>query len=107
MLVPSTGASIVLFGLAGFASGPVFPLIIAIGGERHPQRAAAVSGFLTSAAVIGGMIYPPIMGFLSVSIGLTAAMLGAGLLAAASAGALLLARPRRRLDPRDEPRGDG
>ena len=36
VLVPSTGASIVLFGLAGFASGPVFPLIIAIGGERHP-----------------------------------------------------------------------
>ena len=107
VLVPSTGASIVLFGLAGFASGPVFPLIIAIGGERHPQRAAAVSGFLTSAAVIGGMIYPPIMGFLSVSIGLTAAMLGAGLLAVASAGALLLARPRRRLDRRDAPRGDG
>jgi fucose permease len=95
VLVPSTAASIALFALAGFASGPVFPLIIAIGGERHPDRAAAVSGFLTSAAVIGGMIYPPIMGFLSVSIGLTAAMLGAGLLAAASAGSLLLARPRR------------
>jgi FHS family glucose/mannose:H+ symporter-like MFS transporter len=94
VLVPSTGASIALFALAGFASGPVFPLIIAIGGERHPERAAAVSGFLTSAAVIGGMIYPPIMGFLSVSIGLTAAMLGAGLLGAVSAAALLLARPR-------------
>ena len=94
VLVPSTGASIVLFGLAGFASGPVFPMIIAIGGERHPERSSAVSGFLTSAAVIGGMIYPPIMGFLSVSIGLTAAMLGAGLLAGVSAGALLLARPK-------------
>lgn len=94
VLVPSIGASIALFTVAGFASGPVFPLIIAIGGERHPDRSAAVSGFLTSAAVVGGIIYPPMMGFLSVSIGLTAAMLGAGILAGASAGALLLARPR-------------
>ena len=72
----------------------MFPLIIAIGGERHPDHSAAVSGFLTSAAVVGGIIYPPIMGFLSVSIGLTAAMLGTAILAGASAGALLLARPR-------------
>jgi fucose permease len=96
VLVPSTEVSIALFALAGFASGPVFPLIIAIGGERHPDRSAAVSGFLTSAAVVGGIIYPPVMGFLSVTIGLTAAMLGAGLLSGVSAGALLLARPRDR-----------
>jgi fucose permease len=94
VLVPSTEVSIALFALAGFASGPVFPLIIAIGGERHPDRSAAVSGFLTSAAVVGGIIYPPVMGFMSVTIGLTAAMLGAGLLSGVSAGALLLARPR-------------
>jgi fucose permease len=94
VLVPSTGASIALFAVVGFASGPVFPLIIAIGGERHPGRSAAVSGFLTSAAVIGGLIYPPVMGFLSVNVGLAIAMIGAGLLGVACAGALLLARPR-------------
>ena len=96
VLVPSLAASIALFALVGFASGPVFPLIIAIGGERHPDRSAAVSGFLTSAAVVGGVIYPPVMGFLSVSIGLPAAMLGTAILALASAGALALAgRPGR------------
>jgi fucose permease len=94
VLVPSTEASIALFALVGFASGPIFPLIIAIGGERHPGRSAAVSGFLTSAAVIGGLIYPPVMGFLSVNVGLAVAMVGAGLLGVACAGALLLARPR-------------
>ena len=36
VLVPSTGASIALFAVVGFASGPVFPLIVAVGGERHP-----------------------------------------------------------------------
>lgn len=94
VLVPSTEASIVLFAVVGFASGPIFPLIVAIGGERHPGRSAAVSGFLTSAAVIGGLIYPPVMGFLSVNVGLAVAMVGAGLLGVCSAGALLLARPR-------------
>lgn len=95
VLVPSIPGSIVLFAVAGFASGPVFPLIVAIGGERHPGRSAAVSGFLTGAAVVGSVIYPPIMGFLSVNVGLAVAMLGTGLLSIASAGALLLARERR------------
>jgi FHS family glucose/mannose:H+ symporter-like MFS transporter len=95
VLVPSTEASIALFAVVGFASGPVFPLIIAIGGERHPGRSAAVSGFLTSAAVIGGLIYPPVMGFLSVNVGLPVAMIGAGLLGVAAAGALLLVGSRR------------
>lgn len=96
VVAPSTEASIALFTVVGFASGPVFPLIIAIGGERHPGRAAAVSGFLTSAAVIGGLIYPPVMGLLSVNVGLAVAMVGAGLLGVGCAGALLLARPRAR-----------
>lgn len=95
VIVPSTEASIALFAVAGVASGPIFPLIIAIGGERHPGRSAAVSGFLTSAAVIGGLIYPPVMGFLSVNVGLGIAMVGAGLLGVGCAAALLLARPRR------------
>ena len=95
VLVPSLDGSIALFAIAGFASGPVFPLIVAIGGERHPGRSAAVSGFLTGAAVLGSVIYPPIMGFLSVNVGLVVAMLGTGLLSIASAGALLLARERR------------
>jgi fucose permease len=96
VLVPSMGASIALFAVVGFASGPVFPLIIAIGGERHPGRAAAVSGFLTAAAVAGGVIYPPVMGFLSVNVGLAVAMFGTGILAFACAGALLLARQPER-----------
>ena len=92
VLVPSVGLSIALFALVGFASGPVFPMIIAIGGERFPDRSAAVGGFLTGAAVIGAVIYPPFMGFLSVNIGLAAAMLGTGVLGFACAGFLLMAR---------------
>jgi FHS family glucose/mannose:H+ symporter-like MFS transporter len=90
IFVPSLPISIALFALAGFASGPVFPMIIAIGGERYPDRSAAVSGFLTGAAVTGSITYPPIMGFLSVSVGLTVAMVGNVILGLACAGALVL-----------------
>jgi MFS transporter, FHS family, glucose/mannose:H+ symporter len=92
VVVPSVGASIALFGLVGFASGPVFPMIVAIAGDRFPERSAAVGGFMTAAAVVGAVLYPPVMGFMSVNVGLAAAMIGAGALSLASTVALLAAR---------------
>ena len=65
-------------------------MIIVIGGDRYPERSSAVSGFLGGSAVVGSIIYPPIMGFLSVTVGLTVAMLGTVLLAFACAGSLVL-----------------
>ena len=91
VLVPSLPASIVLFGVVGFAYGPVFPLIMAVAGDRYPTRAAAVSGFLAGIGVIGAIVYPPVMGFLSVGVGLGAAMLGAAALAFACGIALWFA----------------
>ncbi len=79
-IVPSLPASIVLFGAVGFAFGPVYPLIMAVGGDLYPTRSAAVSGFLSGFAVIGAILYPPVMGFVSVGIGLGAAMIGAAVL---------------------------
>jgi MFS transporter, FHS family, glucose/mannose:H+ symporter len=94
ILVPSPPVSIALFGLAGFMSGPIFPMIIALGGERYPERSAAVSGFLAGCAVVGAVIYPPVMGFLSVTVGLTVAMLGNVVLGLACVVALaLVGRP--------------
>lgn len=92
VFVPALPASVALFGLVGFAYGPIYPMIMAIGGERFPGRSAAVSGFLGAASVAGSVVYPPVMGFLSVTVGLTAAMLGTAVLGFACAGALLVAR---------------
>ena len=64
-------------------------MIVALGGERYPDRSAAVGGSLTGMAVFGSTLYPPAMGFLSVSVGLTVAMLGNVLLALACAAALV------------------
>jgi fucose permease len=94
VMVPSLPASIVLFGLVGFAFGPVYPLIMAVGGDLYPTRSAAVSGFLSGSAVIGAIVYPPLMGFISVEAGLTVAMIGAAVLSFACA-AVLFALGRR------------
>jgi MFS superfamily sulfate permease-like transporter len=89
VLVPSLPLSIAAFAAAGVASGPVFPMIVALGGDRYPERSAAVGGSLTAMAVVGSTIYPPAMGLLSVTVGLTVAMLGNALLAVACALALV------------------
>lgn len=89
VLVPVLPISIALFTLGGFFFGPVFPMIMVVGGTLYPHRLAAVSGGLTTAAVAGSVLYPPVMGLLSERVGLGAGMIGAGFLAAASALALV------------------
>ena len=98
ILIPVLPISISLFAVAGLASGPIFPMIVALGGERFPERSAAVGGFLTGLGVVGGTIYPPAMGLLSVTVGLPVAMFGTVVLAAACMVALAAVRwsPGRR-----------
>ena len=88
---PSLNLSIVLFVLSGFAFGPVYPMIMAIGGALYPHRIAAVTGALAGSAVVGGLVYPPLMGLISDQAGIHVAMYGASLLAFACAGALAVA----------------
>jgi len=63
-------------------------MIHAIGGERYAERSAAVGSVLTGFGVIGGTVYPPLMGVLSVTIGLTVAMFGNVVLGLVCAGCL-------------------
>jgi fucose permease len=94
VVVPVLPVSVILFGVVGFGFGPVYPMIMAVGGERFPGRSAAVSGILGTSAVIGSVVYPPIMGFLSDTIGLALAMIGAAILSGICA-LLLIATARR------------
>ena len=89
IVVPSLPVSIALVTRTGVACGPIFPMIIAIGGERHADRSAGVGALLTGFGVVGGTVYPPLMGVLSVTVGLTAAMLGNVLLGLVCAAALV------------------
>ena len=91
VLAPSPTIAIVAIAFAGFASGPVVPLIVAIGGDLFPNRVAAVAGALTAAAVVGGIVYPPLVGILSESVGIGAGLIGGGCLSLVSAAAILAA----------------
>jgi fucose permease len=101
VVAPSLPLSIGLFAVAGVASGPVYPMIVALGGDRYPDRSAAVGGTLSGFAVIGSVVYPPAMGILSVTVGLPVAMAGNVVLGLASAAALIVLG---RSDGRDRPK---
>ena len=73
-------------------------MIVAIGGDRYPDRSAAVSGFLGGTAVVGSIVYPPVMGLMSVTVGLTVAMAGNVVLGLACAVALVVVGRVRRPD---------
>ncbi len=91
VVTPWLPARIALFAAAGFASGPIYPMIMSIAGSFYPNRASLVSGLLSAAAVLGSTIYPPLMGFISESAGLGIGMLGAGIFSIACGGAVLVA----------------
>lgn len=92
VLVPWTPAALLLYGLCGLFNGPIYPMIMAIGGQVYPHRLAALSGGLTTGASVGTIVYPPLMGLMAGRIGLQAGMLGAAALGIPAVAALALAR---------------
>ena len=88
---PAGAPRIALFLAAGFAFGPVYPMIVSIGGALAPHRAAAVAGTLGASGVVGSITYPPLVGILPGAGGLAAGVAGAGLLIGASGVAVLVA----------------
>ena len=91
LMLPISPASPLLFGAVGLAFGPIFPLMVAAAGARMPGESATVTGTLVFAAVVGVVIYPPAIGFLSAVIGLHAAMMGTAVMAFACGIAAWLA----------------
>ncbi|MFO1540444.1 MAG: MFS transporter, partial [Chloroflexota bacterium] len=91
VMVPVLPLEIALFTLAGFGIGPVYPLIVSIAGDLLPGRAELVGSVLATAAIAGGLVYPPAIGLLSASVGLGVGIAGAGAAALLAAALILLA----------------
>jgi fucose permease len=91
-VVAPLGPALVLYALAGACFGPVYPLIMAVGGDLYPHRLSALSGGLTAAAFIGGLLYPPLIGVLAEPVGIGPGLLGAAALGVPTAAGLLIAR---------------
>lgn len=80
IIVPVFPLSTALFALTGFFYGPVYPMIIALGGNIYPHRLARLAGSLGAASIVGAITYPPLMGLMAGAIGLRTGMIGAALL---------------------------
>jgi fucose permease len=91
LLAPTIPIAIACFAIAGFAAGPTYPMIVAIGGQLFPGRSSLVSSVLVSAAMVGSIVYPPLMGVLSEVVGLRVGMLGAGIAMLVSAASIIVA----------------
>ncbi|MEJ7655088.1 MAG: MFS transporter [Chloroflexia bacterium] len=91
VLAPNLWLSVALFGAAGLFSGPIHPMILAVGGDLYPNRLSAFSGALGAAGILGSLTYAPLVGFASSRVGLGAGILGAGLLGIPAAAAVLAA----------------
>ena len=94
--VPWLPLAALFFGLTGVFYGPIYPMIMALGGNIYPRRLSRLSGGLATAAVLGSTIYPPLMGLMAAQIGLRAGMVGAALLGLPMAAGLLGTRAAAR-----------
>lgn len=66
--------SIVSFGLMGFGCSAMFPTLLAMGREGFPKCTNTVFGILLSAAGLGGILQPILMGTVADSSGLRSAL---------------------------------
>jgi fucose permease len=84
-VVFSTARIELLFAAVGLALGWVYPLMIALTGQRFPHARGAAAGLAAGAGACGGFALPWLTGVLGDLVGIDAAMLGV------ACGSLLIA----------------
>jgi fucose permease len=73
LVAPSDISSMVVIFIIGLGVANIFPLIFSLTVEKYPLRANEISGLMIM-AVSGGAAIPPLIGFLTDTVGLTAGM---------------------------------
>jgi len=91
VVVPWAPLAIALFAATGFALGPIYPAIILFGGRLSSTHKDGVTSVLASAGVTGAVLYPPLMGVISLGPGLGVAIGGAAVLCLAGAALIAVA----------------
>ncbi|RPH31942.1 MAG: MFS transporter [Bacteroidales bacterium] len=70
---PTALSAMIIIFIIGLGIANVFPLIFSITVEKYPLRSNEISGLMIM-AVSGGALIPPVIGFLTDSIGIVAGM---------------------------------
>jgi fucose permease len=92
MMVNNPWQQGLLFWIVGTFFGPIYPMVMAIGGDLYPNRISVLSSGLSAAAISGSIFYPPLLGFLGERIELRTGMLGAACLGIPMALGLFVAK---------------
>lgn len=87
-IVPVLPLVFALYALAGLFLGPIYPMLMVLGGAFYPHRLAVLAGSLATASVVGSLVYPPLMGLMAENLGIRTGMIGTGLLQIVSVVAL-------------------
>jgi fucose permease len=74
LFAPSTPSAMVMIFLIGLGLANIFPLIFSLTVEKLPARSNEISGLMIM-AVSGGAFIPPLIGYVTDNIGLTAGMM--------------------------------
>lgn len=61
---PQIGLAALGVALVGLGFAPVFPVVIALGGQQQPEARGTVTGILSGAAAVGGMLIPVVQGWI-------------------------------------------
>jgi MFS transporter, FHS family, L-fucose permease len=73
LVVPTEMTAMAIIFIIGLGVANIFPLIFSLTIEKYPMRTNEISGLMVM-AISGGAAIPPLIGFLTDSIGLTAGM---------------------------------
>ncbi len=74
VFAPTTLVAMILIFITGLGLANIFPLIFSLSIGKYPLRANEISGLMIM-AVSGGAVIPPVIGYLTDSVSLTAGML--------------------------------
>jgi len=96
-----------LFGLVGFSLGAVYPVVIALAGQRFPHARGSAAGFAAGAGALGGFAIPWITGALGDAIGISIAIASLAVWSLLIALSAATPRPGPHLDATRQPGKDG
>lgn len=74
LLVTTPAAVLICFTATGVGFSGIFPVVVALGGRRHPSNVAAVTAVLITGAGIGNIVIPWAMSAIADRIGLVVGM---------------------------------
>ena len=74
LLIHATIPAIIAAFALGVCLAPIWPTIVSLAGAAHPKQSGTVIGLVVASGALGAVIFPPIVGWLAVFVGIRYAL---------------------------------